>query len=763
MSRLRTSILPVANRHGVVPAGHKPPFYGLDNGNPEQSQIAEYWTIIRRQIGLILLFTFAGLAVAASVALVATPVFRARTTVDIQPFNDDILKSRDSDTRSSGSNTLSESYVQTEIKLLQSGVVLNRVIRRLRREIPASFVVDTPALQRLLGLSPHQTRDGVIAITANTLKIRALIPSRIVEVLCEGPDPRVAAKFCNTLTEEYIAQNLEARSDTTQSTSKWLTEQLADLKQRLARSESDLQQTARESALVMTQDTDTLAQEKLRALQDQLERTSAERIGKQSQYELISGAPPEALTAILDSTALRDYEVKLTDLKRELAQLSTSLTPAHSRVQQVQSQIAVMQAAVERERSRVLTRMKSEFEDVQQREAQFQKAYNGQMELVSGQAAKGVQYNMLKREVDSERRLYESMLERVQELGLSAAMRASTIRIVDSAVVPVQAYSPKWKTNLAIGFFGGAFLGLMVAMIRSRSEGTLREPGDARMQLKVRELGVIPLDKPALSSMLFSRGRGLLRLVPGAHSNDGSGNDEAKFESPELVSLNRKNSIVAESYVSAMNSLLLAPRYGRAGVFVITSPESGDGKTSATSNLAIALAGIGKSVLMIDGDMRRPSLHRVFNTENSRGLIDFLHKDGEPGEGELSGLLRRTCIPNLSVLPSGKPESFDYRLLHSPRMRELISICRETHDYVLVDTPPMVNVSDARVWARAADTVVLILRAGRTRRNVAVSAYQALLEDGAPVQGVILNHWDLNRSIQYGRSYREYAAETARV
>jgi succinoglycan biosynthesis transport protein ExoP len=197
----------------------------------------------------------------------------------------------------------------------------------------------------------------------------------------------------------------------------------------------------------------------LRTMQDELAHAQAERMTKQSEFELISSAPVETLPIILDNSTLHEYGLKLTDLRRQLAELRSTVTPAHPSVRKVEAEMAVIEQAIEQERQAVLTRASNDYDESRQREAMFNKAYIKQLALVNRQAAKSVQYNMLKREVDSERKLYETMLQRVQELGLAAAMRSSTIRIVDSAVVPAGPYSPNWKIDVAAGFVVGTLLG----------------------------------------------------------------------------------------------------------------------------------------------------------------------------------------------------------------------------------------------------------------------------------------------------------------
>ncbi|MGH9629520.1 MAG: GumC family protein, partial [Bryobacteraceae bacterium] len=421
--------------------------------------------------------------------------------------------------------------------------------------------------------------------------------------------------------------------------------------------------------MVYAPDRETLAQEKLRGLQTELARAQAERVSKQSAFEMISTKSSDSLPILLDNGELREYDAKLDDLRRQMVELSAILTPKHYKIRQLQSQIEHLERALAKARANMIERIRSEYVAAQHREELLATAYQDQMGLVAEQAGKGVQYNMLKREVDSTRKIYEIMLQRVEELSLASAMRASTIRVVDNAIRPTAPYTPNWLANSLGGLIAGLSVGMMLAVIRSRSERTLRDPGETPAYLDIRELGVIPSGKKSAIRWLLAIGghkpkqaTGLIDAIPGQTAFS---YDAARLE---LESWFRRRSSLSESFSAVVNSILLSRNdEQRPKTILITSPELGDGKTTVCTNLAIALAKINSRVLLIDGDTRRPNLHSTFGLANESGLIELLKSEAPLDQLLMDRPAKATCVPGLFLLPAGNPRDFEPALLHSHR------------------------------------------------------------------------------------------------
>jgi polysaccharide biosynthesis transport protein len=373
---------------------------------------------------------------------------------------------------------------------------------------------------------------------------------------------------------------------------------------------------------------------------------------------------------------------------------------------------------------------------------------------VGDQSEKAIHYDTLKRDVDSNRHLYEVMLQRVKEASLAAAMRDSNVMVVDRARPPLLPYRPSLPMNSAIGLCSGALLGFGFVLLRERVNRRISAPGDAQVYLDLPELGVIPLDDSAIPRQISNglRPRRTGTALPAWKSNG-----------PELATWKRKPSMVAECARTTLTSILLPNENGEGPqAIVITSPCPGDGKTTVACNLSIAVAEIGRKVLLIEGDLRRPRLNSVFGVGNNWGLSDVLRGDGDLENVSVAHLVRETEVDGLYLLPGGSCGVTPANLFYSPRMATLLKRLRLEFDMILIDAPPMIHLADARVLGHLSDGVVLVIRAGQTTMESALSASQRFAEDGTRVLGTILNSWDPKSAGAYGYGgYADYHA-TAR-
>jgi succinoglycan biosynthesis transport protein ExoP len=754
------------------PAGAPPaPAHYVETPNPEAAEPAEsgglvdYWRILRRHKGTLILMAFLGGLCGALRTLPQTPVYQARASLEIQGVNENFLNMQNVNPTSVGANAYYPEYdIQTQVKILQSASLVERVVQKLKQENRPFVVPETGRLsawRKALGLpqpKPVSLREQALAMAAGNLKVRAQANTRLLEILCDSTDPQLAADFANALANEYIEENLEARWKSTQHTGEWLTRQMEDLRIKLEKSEEELQNYARLSGLQFTSEKDNIAEQRLRQLQDELSKAQADRIVKQSRYELAVSASADSLAEVLDDGSLRDYQAKLTELRRQIAELTSSLTPAHPRVKKVQAQIAPLEAALEKESGNIVRRIHNDYQAALRREKLLAAGYAAQARLVSEQADKVTHYNILKREVDTNRQLYDSMLQRVKEAGIASALRASNVRVVDAARPPGLPYKPDMAGNAMVGLLVGAFLGVVVVIARERVDRTVRSPGDVASYLNVPELGVIPAGNAGLGRRLYYRKRRSL-----AAPDVSAGALERSAQSVELATWQRKPSLLAESFRATLTSILFSGQNGdRPRVIVFTSPNPREGKTTVVSNLGIALAEISQRVLLIDGDLRKPRLPEIFSVPNDSGLTDLLRQkqslDGQP----LDGMVLETGVPGLYLLPSGTKSTGASNLLYSPRMAELLQRLRRDYDAILIDTPPMLQIPDARVLGRLADAVILVIRAAETTRDAAQAARQRFAEDGTPVLGTILNDWNPRYAPGYGyyryydRYYRRY-------
>ena len=442
--------------------------------------------------------------------------------------------------------------------------------------------------------------------------------------------------------------------------------------------------------------------------------------------------------------------MKLTDLRRQLAELSSTLTLAHPSVKKVQAQVATLEAALQKEQSSVVQRIRNEYESAYRRENLLSANYASQSRLVSEQAAQVAHYNILKSDVDTNRQLYDSMMRNVEQAGITSALRASNIRVVDSAVAPSRPYKPKIVLNSALGLLAGALFGFVFVVMRERADRSIQAPGEAAMSLGVPELGVIP-------SLDAERSRYFSYYHKGKANGGGDLKSIDRPRQIELITAQLKPSVVADAFRAAATSILYAGENGdRPRVIVLTSANPGEGKTTVASNLALAFAETGRPVLLIDGDLRKGRLHDIFKVSNAWGLSDLLAGKEQPQGRER--VFVGTGYPRLFLVPAGSTPPSITGALHAPAGLAFLNQMREEFHTVIIDSPPMLQMPDARVLGKVADAVVLVVRSAETTRDEAAAAALRLAEDGTRVLGSILNEWDPRKSGHsgYASGYRYY-------
>lgn len=742
--------------YSEIPAGAAP---NLSAESQEAGFLLDYWRMLRRKKGTLTFIAAIGTAGGFLVTLPQTPVYQAKASVEIMGLNQNFLNVKESSPVNEGGTSPDLMDIQTQVTILRSDALTDRVLAKLNGDPPANIQEGrVSAWRKLLNLpdpGPLDPREQALDYVKKHYEVSARPNTRVIQVSAESTDPRLATDFANTLANEFIEQNLEARVNTTERTGNFLSKQLEEMRSRLERSESQLQEYARAAGLLfVADDKSNVSQDKLLQVQKDLSASRTDRIAKQSRWEMANTSPAEALPDILNDPMLRDYQTKLTDLDRQLAELRQTYTPEHAKVKRVQAQIASLQTALTRVRSDILKRIKNEYDEAQRREKLLDTDYVSQRGIVTGEGEKAIQYNILKREVDSNRQLYDAMLQQMKQATLASALRASNIRVVDPAKVPKLPYKPDVFLSSGLGLFAGMFLGVAFVILQERSDRSIQSPGETALYLNLPELGIVPFDHlPKVRIRIAAN-------ADAANPAERSG-VPALRDRIELVTWQRKPSLMAESFRAALVSILFSGENGdRPRVMVIASSGPSEGKTTVVSNLGIAVAEVNQKVLLIDADLRKPRLHEVFNLPNKQGLSDLLRLK-ETSDRLPEGMIQPSGIPDLYVMTSGSTTSAATSLLYSNRMPELLRKLRAEFETILIDTPPMLHIPDARVLGRMVDQVILVVRSGKTTRDAATAAYQRFSEDGTRVLGTILNHWNPKHSANgyygyYSSYYKGY-------
>jgi capsular exopolysaccharide synthesis family protein len=719
----------------------------------QDTPLIHYWDALMAHKGVLALSILCGLLIAALVTVSMRPLYQAKGVIELQP-PPSTGYGRDSAAAQDVNGQTFDSYIDTQIGILQSDTLLRRVIARIHfGERLASYEPHGLAALRTKVLpftySRHNSPEQILDNAKRNLNVRQSRLNNLIEIYFNAHDPALAAEFVNTLADEYAAQNLETRWEMAQSAGNWLTRHLTDLRSKLEASESTLQSYSQSHGLLLADDNQSVAREKLHQVQEELSKAESRRMTKQAEMEMAGASKPESVPQVLDNSALKDYEVKLADLQRQLAELRQVYTASNPKVVAVQSQIETLQATADKKQSNVIARLHNEFSSAQRDEQMLRAEYEKQNRIVGNEDEQMIHYNTLKHEVDSNRAIYESLLQKVKESSVSVALQATNIRVVDAAIAPTKPYKPDLPVNLAGGLMAGLIVGLTSATLRHRSSQAVYRPGVTQRFMLARELGVIP-----------SAHRGWPREAIG----------ESEYQRPGLLRAGRgkpdrlrawlnPNSAASESFRSVMTSLLFAMEDPGVRIVMITSPGSGEGKTTVTSNLGAAFAATGRRVLLVDADLRRPRLHVVFGLPSFPGVHEFSSSiPADTGPAALDRFVQSTGVRNLSLMASGDHTSCESNLVHTLRFRETFAALRRHFDMILVDAPPLPWVPEARVMARLADGVVMVMRAGATRLEDAVLAEKHVHEDGGRLIGTVLNDAPRDVAQYYGR-YSEAVTE----
>lgn len=717
--------------------------YGSEWNDEGQADVSvlQYWRIICRKKNVILGTAAAGLVLGFLAGIPMTPVYRAKVSLEVQNFNEDFMNAKETNPVSTGGNSSETSSEENQARLLQSQALLDRVSAKLGyRKISADLLPDIassgwrhwlhlPAPIRLT------KRQRLVADAADSLKVQVTPHTHILEASIESSDRHLAVDYANSLAQAFIQQNMEARWSNTERTGEWLHKEIEGARARLQTAENALQSYARQSGLIFADDNSNVATEKLQNMQQALLAATTERIARQSRYELVKNSPPEALPDLLtEDLSLRDVSTKINDLRRQIAVLTAAVyTPKYSKVKEAQAELAVLQTAFERDRSDILKRIEGNYGEALRKENLLSDAYNQQVREVTGQSEKTIQYNILKRDVESNRQLYDNMLQQMKQATVAAAVHVSNVRVVDNADFPARPISPDFRINSALGLLAGIFISVFTVIIRDQTDRSFRQPEDIKLCTDLPVLGSIP--SAAVALKMQGRRRTLLPQQPA-----------------QLIPMQPMTSLTADAFRSTLASILFIGRANKLKTLVFTSANVADGKTTSTMNVAIAAAEIGKRVLVVDADLRCPRIHEAFDVPNTRGLSNMLAE--QLPEDRMLNCMQPTAIPGLDVVTSGTATDTAPHLLYSPTLSVFLRFVQKDYDLILIDTPPMMQMPDARVVGALADAVVLVVRASQTDRSLLVAAQQRFLEDHTTVLGTILNGWD--PSHDPGGYYREY-------
>jgi succinoglycan biosynthesis transport protein ExoP len=709
----------------------------------QDSLLREYMRVLIKSKWVVIGSVALVVGVVTISTLRTTPIYEAVGSIAINKMDPVTFNLKDS---SSSVDYYDPADMDTEVRILKSDLLALQVIRQLGLDKPPASNAKTKPSSSSLELTtdamqPDSARtSAVLAGFKGSLQV-ALVPNtRIIEIRYRSPDKNLAARVVNTLANTYVEQNFKTRFESTMQASDWLSKQLVDLQMKVETSQEKLVKYQKEHEILGIDEKQNITTAKLDELNRELTSAESARMEKESIYHLVQAGDSDSIAAAANadgaakgssanSALLEKLREQQADLKIQVAQLSTQFGPSYPKLAQLNSQLKEVDAQIQSEMRKVAARLRGDYLAALQRETMLRGALEKQKQEANKLNESAIEYSLLKRDVDANRTLSEGLLEKLKEAGVTAGLRSNNFRIVDVARVPTAPSGPNILRNLALALALGFSTGIGLAFLLESMDNTVRTPEQAQTVAALPSLGMIPLGSRTEREVA---GREKLALA-------------SSKEAVELVTRSRPRSQMAESYRALRTSLLLTFAGGPPKVILITSALPEEGKTTTSVNSAIVLAQKGTRVLLIDADLRRPSIHKTLGMGPKLGLSNVL-----TGTAALSqAIIPSTILPELFILPAGTPPPNPAELLASAKMKNVLEELRKQYDHIVIDSPPTLSVTDAVVMSTGADAVVLVIRSGHTTKPALRRARDILMQVNARVCGVLVNAVDLSSPDYY--------------
>ena len=674
-----------------------------------QFSLRDYWRLIHGRRRTILWVVVSSLLATTIYNYLRVPTYRAKATIQIDREEPNIAQLDESLPQ------LSEQpdYIETQYKILKSRTLAKRVISKLgldeQPEFRQSVGRDTPASDHQAEIDAHkQIHSMIVENYLDRLGVHPGKGTRLVDVTFESVDRELAPKVVNTLAEEYIEYNFEAKWNATQKASTWLEQQLSHLQAKLEASESDLQDYAAAHSILFVEERKNITTEKLAQLEEELTRVQALRIEQQSRAMLAEDALARGaeLPSSLTSETYRRIESELTELRRDYSQLTVTFAPGYPKVRRVKRQIDELQQALQAEQQRTFRGVSESFQLAVRRERLLEDEVARQRGLVNRLSDDFIEYDILKRDAETNRQLYEGLLQRLKEAGISAGLRASNIAVLDVAEAPDEPYRPKKLYNLSMALLAGLALGVALGFVQEHMDTVVRTPEEVEGLTGLSLLAVVPRSRrknaPKIATTELPEQIPAVPRIIAAPPLNGTPGRSLEAGDSRRVQWNPDPGL-SEAYRALRTSLLLGWDETMRRTLV-TSSQPQEGKTTVSLNLACSLAQLGRPTLLIDADMRRPNCAKQLSVNAEYGLSDYLQ-----GLAEFEQVVSETPIMDLSLVAAGRFHSTASDLLYSPRLSFLLQQAGEGFQHVVIDSPPSLVLSDARTISRLVEGVILVV------------------------------------------------------
>jgi capsular exopolysaccharide synthesis family protein len=724
---------------------------------PEERHLLDHVRVVYKRrwvaIPVFLLIVIVGTLNAAR----QTPIYRARTQLMIEKDSpsvatlDQMFQSQD--------GWSNDEFYQTQYRILQSRTLAKRTLDELKlwsgplgNVPPPKASLDPMSLvmggvARLTALvssqreAPPATPAAAVGSTDETalqsdridafkggVSIEPIRNSRLVDILYTSADPAFASQAANAVARAYIAQSLELRFSESKEAADWLSEQLSEQRKQLQTSEAALQAyRERNGAVSVTDSASNIVVQRLTDLNGALTKAKTERINKEALYNQLKSAESngqlDSIPAVLSNDYIQKLRSEVADLQRQQAQLAERYGERHAEMIKIRTAIELADAKLKNEISKTVESIRNQYQSALSEERSLQSALDAQKGEALSLNRKGIEFGVLQREADSNKQIYESLMQRTKDAGISSERKATNIRVVDAAEIPRAPIAPNLQRSMVLSLVAGLTVSLGLVFFVEYLDSRLKTPNDLKQHLGVPFLGMIP-------------------SIPRGKDNP----------NPLIHVVGLSN--FSEAFKTVRTNVLFSSAEDGVRSLVVTSASPGEGKSICSANIAVAMAQTGLRVLLVDADMRRPRVHEIFDLPQEPGLSNLL-----TGNARASETIQKSSVPGLWLMPAGHIPPNPAELLSSPRFVDFLGALEDHFDWVVLDTPPVLVVTDSVIVGNRATGVAFVVGADLTSRHAARNALDQLTHANVTVIGAILNGADVKRHGHYYGSYysKDYA------
>ncbi|HWX56834.1 MAG TPA: polysaccharide biosynthesis tyrosine autokinase [Verrucomicrobiae bacterium] len=713
----------------AAPEVWRPPSHATFSGEQDGAgSLAAYWQVLLRRRWTVLAIVVVVTTLVAFSSFKTKPVYKSTARIEVEPdapqvqMLNEVYQPMQAD----------QDFLRTQIQILQTDNLAWRTIEQLGMAQDAGFVgkADPKAV------NSDARKVGLIRKFKSQLSVELIPGSRIVVVGFESTDPGMAARVTNALVDNYTDYNFRQKYDATRQAAGRMEQQLDELKAKVENSQRDLVEYQRKHAIVNIGDKENVIEQRLSQLSSDLTQVQNDRIEKEAQYNQVK-SNPEHVHAAGQGDLLTRLQEKLSELHGQYVEALNQYGPNYPKVLRLSKDITETESQLTAERQKAVERYRNDYVGAKDREQLLSQAVEKQKEELGDFNRLLVEHNILKGEFETNQQLYQKLQEHLKDATVSAGLRSTNIHVVDPALPPTGPIRPRTSLNIMIGFLVGIVLGAMMAFVQEALDSSLKTPEDVEALIATPALAQIPAKGLAKDRVLYGNQKRL--------ENNGN-------SSSNVALLQNSTSAVSEAYRALRTSVLLSVASRAPQSVLVASASAGEGKTNTAINLAMALAQCGSSVLLIDCDLRRPCVARMLEIENQRGMSTFL-----TGNDKIDEVIQQyTPQPNLWVIPSGPTPPNPAELVSSGTMETMLQGLRTRFKHVIIDSPPLLVVTDGTILSTLVEGVILVVESGVTPKKLVLRARKVLDSANARVLGVVLNKVRLHHDGYYGSYYRGY-------